>query len=275
MTTADSRETENEMRKAREAMVKTGEKIAENLAGVNRKIAIMSGKGGVGKTTIAVNIAAFLAKEHKVSILDADVDCPNVNRFLGIKERFSARGNRIIPVEKFGMKVVSFASFQEREDQPIIWRGPMLSNALMQVLGQTEWGKLDYMIADLPPGTSDAPLTIMQMLRPDGMVIVTTPQAVAVTDAKKSANMAGRMGVPVLGVIENMSGKVFGSGGGERAARELGVDFLGRIRLDAGISGSAEKGIPLVTEKNGKTAGYREIERITERINQKLNDDGQ
>ncbi len=243
--------------------------ISENLSGIGHKIAVMSGKGGVGKTTVAVNMAASLAKGGSVSLLDADIDCPNVNRFLGIGERLSAKGKRIIPVEKFGMKVVSFASLQEREDQPVIWRGPMISNALMQLLGQVEWGRSDYMVIDLPPGTSDAPLTIMQMLKPDGVIVVTTPQGASVVDAKKSANMCMDMGVKVLGIMENMSGEVFGEGGGERAAADLGVDFLGSLGLDSGISGMTEKGMPFVLEESG-AAG--EFGKITERVKKGLED---
>lgn len=243
--------------------------IRENLSGIRHKIAVMSGKGGVGKTTVAVNLAASLARDGSVSLLDADIDCPNVNRFLGIGERLSAKGNRIVPVEKFGMKVVSFASLQEREDQPVIWRGPMISNALMQLMGQVEWGRSDYMVIDLPPGTSDAPLTIMQMLKPEGVLVVTTPQGASVVDAKKSANMCTDMGVEVLGIIENMSGDVFGEGGGERAAADLGIDFLGRLDLDAGISVMTEKGMPFVLKESGAAGEFGEI---TERVKKKLKD---
>lgn len=252
-------------KEAENAMAESRKRIAQNLGGVKHKIAVMSGKGGVGKTTIAVNLAAFLAKDNKVSILDADIDCPNVNKFLDIRERFSAKGGKIIPVKKFGMKVVSFASLQEREDQPIIWRGPMVSKALMQILGQVEWGELDYLIVDLPPGTGDVPLTIMQILKPDGMIIVTTPQDVAIIDAKKSANMAKKLDIPVLGIVENMAGEIFGSGGGERAAKDLGVYFLGRLELDARISRSTETGRPFVLEKFEITGKFK---RIAERISQ-------
>ncbi len=259
---------EKRMAEARRAMEETREGISRNLGGIKRKIAVMSGKGGVGKTTVAVNLAASLAKDGRVSLLDADIDCPNVNRFLGIKESLSARDDRIMPAERYGMKVVSFASLQEREDQPVIWRGPMLSNAIMQLLGQVEWGKSDYMVVDLPPGTSDAPLTIMQMLRPDGVVIVTSPQQVSVVDARKSAKMVTRLGIPVAGIVENMSGDVFGSGGGEKAAEELGEAFLGRIPLDPVISGSADKGKPFVLDDS---TAAEEFGKITETVRKRLN----
>ncbi|MBN2043011.1 MAG: Mrp/NBP35 family ATP-binding protein [Candidatus Aenigmarchaeota archaeon] len=235
------------------------EEIRANLSGIGHKIAVMSGKGGVGKTTVAVNLAVSLAKKCKVSLLDADIDCPNVNKFLGIKERLTARGGKMVPVNKYGMSVVSFASLQESEDQPVIWRGPMLSKAIMELLGNVEWGKQDYLIVDLPPGTSDAPLTIMQILKPDGVVIVTTPQEVAVVDARKSARMAMKMEIPVIGIIENMTGDIFGTGGGEKAAGDLGVEFLGRVRLDKRISGSADKGKPFVLEESPVSGGFGDI----------------
>ncbi len=234
-------------------------RIEKNTSGIIHKIAVMSGKGGVGKTTVAVNLAASLAKEMKVSILDADIDCPNVNKFLNINERFSASNERIIPVRKYGMNVVSFASLQKSEDQPVIWRGPMLSNAIMQLLEQVEWGESEYLIVDLPPGTSDAPLTIMQILKPDGVVIVTSPQDVAVVDARKSANMVMKMDIPVIGFVENMAGDIFGSGGGEKAAKDMGVGFLGRIKLDSAVSGSADDGRPFVLDESVASEGFDEI----------------
>jgi len=222
--------------------------MQENISGIRRKIAIMSGKGGVGKTTIAINLATYLSRNNRVGLFDADVDCPNINAFLGIKERFSVRNNMIEPHERFGIKVISSASLQEKSTDPIIWRGPMLSNAIVELLGKARWGNLDYLIIDLPPGTSDAPLTIMQMLRPNGVIIVTTPQKVSVTDAERAANMSKKLDIPVLGLIENMTGTVFGEGGGERAAKRLGVNFLGRLKLDKKISGSGECGKPFVLE---------------------------
>jgi len=223
-------------------------KMHDNLSNTGFRVAVMSGKGGVGKTTIAINLAAYLARNNKVGLFDADVDCPNINAFLGIIERFSVVDNMIEPHEKFGIKVLTSASLQENSTDPIIWRGPRLSNAIIEFLGKTKWGELDYLIIDLPPGTSDVPLTIMQMIKPDGIIIVTTPQGVSVTDAERAANMARELGIPVMGIIENMSGSVFGKRGGERASRELGVDFLGRLNLDAAISGSCERGRPFVLD---------------------------
>jgi ATP-binding protein involved in chromosome partitioning len=244
---------------ARQSFESRTEEMQENLSGVGSRIAVMSGKGGAGKTTVAVNLAAWLARKSSVGLFDADVDCPNINAFLGIREGFSFKNGRIEPHKRFGMKVVSPASLQKNSTEPVIWRGPMLSNAIIELLGKADWGRLDYLIIDLPPGTSDVPLTVMQMARPDGIVIVTTPQEVSVTDAEKAANMARELGIPVLGIIENMSGTVFGEGGGERAAKELGVDFLGRLSLDGRISGSCERGKPFVLKDSGLSEEFGKI----------------
>ncbi len=215
-----------------------------------KKIAVMSGKGGVGKTTIAVNLAVALGKEFKVGLLDADIDCPNVNKILGISQRFQIKNNKIIPIEKFGIRVVSFASLQDDETKPIIWRGPLLTKALMQLNAQVDWQDLEYLIIDLPPGTSDLPLTVMQMLKPDVLIIVTTPQSIALTDAKRSINMAFDLGVPIIGIIENMSGEVFGSGKAEKVADEFNIKFLGSLRLRKEIAESAELQKPFVISRD-------------------------
>jgi len=257
----------NDIKKANMFFDERLKKINENLSGIRRKIAVISGKGGVGKTTIAVNLAAFLAKDENVALLDGDIDCPNVNSFLGIKEGFSIQEERIIPNRRYNMSVVSFASFLEREDQPVIWRGPMLSKAIMQLLEQVEWGRQNYLIADLPPGTGDAPLTIMQIMKPDGVIVVTMPQTVAAVDARRAANMVNKLGVPVLGIIENMSGNLFGTGGGKKLANDLGVKFLGKLELNKEIAVSGERGKPFIlsNRKSGEEFIY-----ITEKIKEIL-----
>ena len=207
--------------------------ITDALARITNKIGVYSGKGGVGKTTVAVNLAVTLAREgHRVGILDVDIDCPNVVRAMKVAQRPMATEDRkMVPPERFGVKVMSMGFFQENEEEAIIWRGPMVHNAINQLLQSTDWDELDYLVVDLPPGTSDSPLTVMQSLDLDGFVVVTTPQELAKIDAKRSINMIRKLKLNVLGVVENLSGDVFGSGAGEELAREMDLEFLGRIDL--------------------------------------------
>ena len=207
--------------------------ITDALARITHKIGVYSGKGGVGKTTVAVNLAVTLASEgHRVGILDVDIDCPNVVRAMKVAQRpLATEDRKMVPPERFGVKVMSMGFFQENEEEAIIWRGPMVHNAINQLLQSTDWDELDYLIVDLPPGTSDSPLTVMQTLDLDGFVVVTTPQELAKIDAKRSINMIRKLKLNVLGVVENLSGDVFGSGAGEELAREMDLKFLGRIDL--------------------------------------------
>lgn len=207
-------------------------RISDSLKSIGNRIGIYSGKGGVGKTTVAVNLAVTLAKQgYNTVLFDCDIDCPNVTRVLRISEGPVERDGKMIPSSRFGVKVMSMAFFQENEDEAIIWRGPMIHNAINQFLQMTDWGDPDYMIIDLPPGTSDAPLTVMQVLNVDGFVVVSTPQELAALDAKRSINMIRKMNLEVLGVVENMSGGIFGAGAAEEMAHELGIPLLGSVTL--------------------------------------------
>ena len=207
--------------------------IAQSLSSIKYKIGVYSGKGGVGKTTVAVNLSVALAEQgYKVGLLDVDIDCPNVVKVLDISDvPASTNENRMVPPSRFGVKVMSMAFFQKDENEAIIWRGPMIHNAINTFLQNTEWGELDYLIVDLPPGTSDAPLTVMQALEMDGFVIVTTPQLLAKIDAKRSINMVRKLQIPILGVVENFSGDIFGTGAGIELSQEMGITFFGQTNL--------------------------------------------
>lgn len=206
--------------------------ITERLDKIKTKIGVYSGKGGVGKTTVAVNLAVTLAKQGAtVGLLDVDIDCPNVAKVMGITEKPDYIEGQIIPVEKHGVKVVSMAFFQENQDEAIIWRGPMIHNAINQFLQATDWAELDYLVIDLPPGTSDSPLTIMQSLPMDGFLVVSTPQDLANLDAKRCINMIRKLNLNVLGVVENYTGEMFGEGGGKKLAEEVDAPFLGDLAL--------------------------------------------
>ena len=209
--------------------------ISDSLSRITNKIGVYSGKGGVGKTTVAVNMAITLAQEGaRVGILDVDIDCPNVVRAMKVSEPpMATEDNRLVPPERFGVRVMSMGFFQKKEEEAIIWRGPMVHNAITQLLQSTEWGELDFLVIDLPPGTSDSPLTVMQSIPMDGFVVVTTPQELAKIDAMRSINMIRTLRVDVLGVVENFAGEIFGSGAGEELARELDISFLGRLEMRA------------------------------------------
>ncbi len=218
-----------------EAIKKTWQQkrqITQRFTSIKNKVAVYSGKGGVGKTTVAVNLAAALAHQGKrVGLLDVDIDCPNVTRAMGISEKPVYQNGEITPSEAFGVKVVSMAFFQENEEEAIIWRGPMIHNAINQFLQMTAWGDLDYLVVDLPPGTSDAPLTVMQTLPLDGFIVVTTPQYLANLDAKRCINMIKKLKVNVLGIVENYTGEMFGAGAGAKLAQEMDLPFIGSLAM--------------------------------------------
>ncbi len=225
---------------------------------LGRVIAVSSGKGGVGKSTVAVNLAVALAAAgSRVGIMDADIYGPNLPRMLGLHERpqVDEHLNKIVPLEAHGVKVISLGLLIDK-DQPAIWRGPIVMKIIGQFLGDVMWGTLDYLIVDMPPGTGDAQLSLVQSTHVHGAVIVTTPQEVAVGDALRGVRMFQRVEVPVLGIVENMSylecphcgkpSQIFGSGGGERLARELGLPLLARVPLYPRIVAGADMGQPIV-----------------------------
>jgi ATP-binding protein involved in chromosome partitioning len=223
---------------------------------LGRIIAVSSGKGGVGKSTVTVNLAVALATHgRRVGIIDADVYGPNLPIMLGVNEPPMVENEKIIPLEAHGVKVMSLGFLIER-DQPAIWRGPIVMKIVTQFLNDVAWGQLDYLFVDMPPGTGDAQLSLVQAAKIDGAIIVTTPQEVAIGDALRGAKMFERVGVPVLGIVENMSwfespetGKpmaIFGSGGGQRLADELGVPLLGQVPLYPPVLEGGDTGRPIV-----------------------------
>lgn len=244
------------------------------LKGVKNIIAIASGKGGVGKSTTAVNLAlALQAEGAQVGLLDADIYGPSQPRMLGVKQQPESKdGNSLEPVMGHGLQSMSIGYLVE-EDTPMIWRGPMVTQALEQLLKDTRWRDLDYLVVDLPPGTGDTQLTLAQKIPVSGAVIVTTPQDIALIDARKGLKMFEKVNIPVLGIIENMSihicsqcgheEHIFGEGGGLRMAQEYEVDFLGSLPLDRGIREQADGGTPTVmANPEGRIAQvYRDIAR--------------
>jgi ATP-binding protein involved in chromosome partitioning len=242
------------------------------LPGVGAIIAIASGKGGVGKSTTATNLAlAMAAAGRTVGMLDADIYGPSMPMMLAIHERpVSPDGKRLLPIEKYGLKCMSIG-FLVPEDTPMIWRGPMVMGALEQMMGDVEWGTLDVLIVDMPPGTGDAQLTMAQRVPLAGAVIVSTPQDLALLDARKGLNMFRKVDVPVLGIVENMSyflcphcggrSDIFNHGGARKAAEAMGVDFLGEVPLDMAIRETSDAGRPIVVSDpdSPHSAAYRAI----------------
>lgn len=209
-------------------------------------IAVSSGKGGVGKSTVAVNLAIALAKSGaRVGLLDADILGPNIPIMMGVDKMPPPRERKMIPAEAYGVKFVSMG-FLIKADQPLVWRGPMLHSAIRQLLTDVNWGELDYLVIDLPPGTGDAQLSLAQAIPLSGAVIVTQPMEVAAADALRGMKMFEKLDVPIIGVVENMSGDFFGTGAGEKLAKDWDVPYLGSIPLDANVRKGGDAGKPIV-----------------------------
>ena len=241
------------------ALKEEEKRIEGNISKINHRIAVFSGKGGVGKTTVSVNLAfCFQMKGFSTGILDADITGPNVAKVLGINDELIILNKSIIPFQKDNIKMISIAGLI-KPGQPVIWRGPMRSKVINQFLADVDWGELDYLIADLPPGTGDEILTIAQKMKPDYAIIVTTPQEVSVIDAERAITMAKKLEIPFIGVIENMSGFIcpfcknkidlFASGGGKKLAEDYDVQFLGSIPIDINARIFSDKGKSIILEK--------------------------
>lgn len=231
------------------------------LPGVHNIIAVSSGKGGVGKSTVSVNLAVALAKTGaRVGLLDADIYGPNIPLMMGIKSPPEPKGEKISPAENHGVRFISMAFFVP-EDTPMIWRGPMIHGAIQQLVRDVSWGDLDFLLVDLPPGTGDAQLSIAQIVPLTGAVIVTTPQEVSLLDSKKGLAMFKKVNVPILGIVENMSyfecphcheaTEIFSRGGGRSAAEKLDIPFLGEVPIDPAIRIGGDTGHPIVTADPG------------------------
>ena len=235
------------------------------LPGVKNIIAVASGKGGVGKSTVSANLAVALAQDGaSVGLLDADITGPNIPLMLGVEgQPVASPNNKILPLERYGVKVISIQFFVP-EGQPIVWRGPLVGGAIQQFLRDVEWGDLDYLVIDLPPGTSDAQLTLAQAVPISGSVLVTTPQDVALLDVTKALAMFRRLSVPVMGIVENMTAfvcphcgeatEIFGRGGGERFARENDLEYFGGIPLDIRVRQGGDAGVPAVAQRDSGPA---------------------
>jgi ATP-binding protein involved in chromosome partitioning len=226
------------------------------LPGVKNVIAVGAGKGGVGKTTVSVNLALALTKAgSRVGILDGDIYGPNVPLMLGLKTQLASNGQQIVPAEKYGLQIVSIG-FLTDEDAPVIWRGPMVHSAIQQFFRDVAWRDLDYLIIDMPPGTGDVALSLSQTVPVAGAVVVTTPQEVSLADSRRAVRMYQKLNVPTLGIVENMSyyacpnchheSEIFGYGGGERISNDIGIPFLGRLPVYQPISLGSDRGIPIV-----------------------------
>ncbi|MHA1238384.1 MAG: Mrp/NBP35 family ATP-binding protein [Candidatus Odinarchaeia archaeon] len=259
--------------------LKQEEKIKAQLKNIKHKIVVMSGKGGVGKSTFTVNLAvAFASKGYEVGILDGDLHGPCVPKMLGLegaKPAVSPIG--VLPLRgPLGIKVMSIEFFLPTSDQPVIWRGPLKMAALRQFFADVVWEKLDYLFIDLPPGTGDEPLSIMQMIPDlDGVIIVTAPSKVSALVVKKAINMAKKLNIPVIGVVENMSGfvcpncgakyDILGSGGGEEAAKDMNIPFLGKVPIDPSIAQNADLGLPFVLN-NPDSIATKSFQQVVSKI---------
>ena len=256
---------------------KQDEAILKSLSKIKHKLLVMSGKGGVGKTTVAVNLAIALSKNYKVGLMDVDLHGPNIPYMLGIDEkRVLSDGKFLQPIEySDNLKVISIESMLSGPDAPVIWRGPLKTGIIRQFISDVDWDELDFLIVDSPPGTGDEPLTVAQTIFGVKSIIVTTPQEISLTDVRKSINFSKSVNMPILGIVENMSGfacpncghkiDLFKTGGGERTAKMTKTPFLGKIPFDPKVVDSGDEGKSYLDENKGSEV-TKAFEQIVERI---------
>ncbi len=268
------------MNKSNSQQVEEQQLLNRNMEKIKHKIIVMSGKGGVGKSTVAVNLAVALANAgNQVGLLDVDIHGPSVPRMLGLdgSKVNQAAANQLAPVNfSENLKVISMGFLMDGDDAPVIWRGPLKYSAIKQFLTDVAWGELDYLIIDSPPGTGDEPLSVCQMLpEPDGAIIVTTPQDVALIDVKKSISFCKKLNMPIIGLVENMSGficpscrirvDIFKNGGGKKLAADSGLNFLGDIPIDPAIVAGSDNGDPFTSEDTDSKV-FNSFEKIITQI---------
>lgn len=244
-------------------------RLNESLAKIKHVILVLSGKGGVGKSTVSSNLASALSYEgYNTGLMDIDISGPSIPKMFGIEdEKLDVQNEKLVPIPiPPSLKVMSMAFLLPTKDTPVLWRGPVKMTAVRQFIEDVHWGELDYLIIDMPPGTGDEALSIIQLIpKADGAVIVTTPQEVSLIDSRKSISFVNEVGIPVIGLIENMSGfacphcdevtDIFKSGGGEAVAKEFGVQFLGKVPLEASVVASGDKGMPVVLDAPDSPSG--------------------
>lgn len=256
-----------------------GFKLQASLDRIKHVVIVLSGKGGVGKSTVSANLATSMSmRGYQVGLLDVDITGPNIPKMFGLEgEGLDVQNEKLIPVPvPPSMKIMSMAFLLQSEDTPVLWRGPVKMTAIRQFIEDVEWGDLDYLVIDMPPGTGDEALSIIQLIpKADGMVIVTTPQELSLLDARKTVSFSAQSGIPIIGLVENMSGfacphcgkvtDIFKSGGGEAAAKELNMQFLGKVPIETGVGLSGDKGLPIVIDDQDSVSA-KAFESIADKI---------